>query len=517
MQSMDLKFDPETAPADVARIYRDARQAMTEGGREAEEAHHVALRQIQLAGWYLTGEGWKRLGPDVRDRVNVRRAELQPDGRYLIRDVDVFYPNAVKGGDGDVDVYTAERILQAVENTNRMIAAGGQRPSLTRVHPNPLSKAMGTFIASHGAPINWRESPLGEGWARCDLSDVSPEVVADWRGRKITGLSAGIVKDAAGLNERFGHVAMLGGESQALSSLPATEVYAAGETVCFSVNAEDVTKMAKTNTGNFCADSGEIQRRVNGMDKEMIQKMKDGYAALHAAYSSFDTGEPGADEKVKEAEKKMHDLREQYAAGTSAGTKPDDSAATSSNNAAGEATGTKLPAAPTLTKTTDQTGKTVDVDAGKTSFSAADSASFAAQLETQSKLIREQQVTISALLGKNMRNDFQKQVDQLKGDGHQFDADAAYAQFDACDGNKKQIEALVGFLKKSPKRGSIASIGAVFGADGSSQTSAAAAGSAQAVNDVQTILERHAPTVNFDAEDIKLGQKIGAVFAGLAR
>src|SRR5438132_12729643 len=93
-----------------------------------DQASQIAQRMVQHQGWYKTGKGWEQLGPDVADKINLRVAEPQPNGKYLIRDVDVFYPNAVKGQNSDV-MYDADKIRGIIKNTNASIGSGGQKPS----------------------------------------------------------------------------------------------------------------------------------------------------------------------------------------------------------------------------------------------------------------------------------------------------------------------------------------------------------------------------------------------------
>jgi len=232
-------------------------------------------REAALAGFVFSGGKHKRVHPDLRGKINLRQAEKQADGTFYIPDVDCFRPNQAKGETGE---YTAEDCRDAMKNTTRMIEAGGQMPSITLEHPSPLAKANGVASKSWGNAVNFRESPRGDGWVRCDFIKVHPQVVEDWKKGHYTGMSSGIVSDKKEqrdengnimrdekgnplfepANLRFGHIALLGGESQAISDLPMTQIFAAcaeSELVCFcteeiiSAKTFQVDKISP-NTGN---------------------------------------------------------------------------------------------------------------------------------------------------------------------------------------------------------------------------------------------------------------------------
>ncbi len=309
----NASFAIHSGPYEMQEIYGAAYAAAMESGADDPEAAQLAYRQLHQAGFYQTKDGWQRLGPDLRGKVNIRPAEQQPDGTYMVRDVDVFYPNAVKGADSETQ-WTPERVNNAIENTNHAIHAGGQPPAVTRSHIYPEQKMLGVHVPSQGKAINWRESPRGAGWARADLVSIHPDVVEDWKKGEITGMSAGFVKDAGDLNERFGHVALLGGESQALAALPMTEVYSAGFAVCFSTDPTDM-QFAAQNPGNIAGPTANLDPNLKTQipSKESIMRhmknatqMKDAYTGLAAAYAAFEAGEPDAENKIGEAEKALH-------------------------------------------------------------------------------------------------------------------------------------------------------------------------------------------------------------------
>lgn len=438
-------FDVENAPAELVKVYAAALSAAVAEGLDPADAERCAIRQIQLAGWYRVDGTWSQMTPDVRSKVNIRKAHLQPGGKYLICDVDVFYPNAVKGVDAGFDVKDIERMI---DNTNRSIANGAQRPGLTKVHPNIASKGLGTFIPSHGSPINFRMSPRGEGWVRCDIVDVEPEIIEEWKKNRITGLSAGLAEDGGQLNARFGHVAMLGGESQALTSLPQTYVYADSTQLCFS------------------ADSGAFSNGAAMKDRKGFAKaMKDCYAAYAAAYASEDMGEPNYQAKMTEARGMYAAARAQFGSDFAADF---------------EASGT--------TPAPDTAELHPQEIVNKSVFSAEDVATFSAlktELSSLRQLVQQQAADNSTILKAKAKGEFQAMLDGLRREGHAFDADSAIAMFESAAGNVAALQNLEKFLRATPKNPSLAKIGQVFDA---SAANPPAAGNPQQIMELQSEL-----------------------------
>lgn len=268
-------------------------------------------REAALAG-YVTVEGkWKRISPDIRNKINVRKAERQPDATWYIADVDVFYPNKAKGGKG----YTADELRGAIKNTNAMIARGSQTPSIACTHDDPNA---------YGRAVNWQESDKGEGWVKCDFAGIPDAVYNAWRTGKYTGLSAMLMKDSGEMigkdefgspiykvtNLRFGHVALLGSELGQLAELPMTQIYAATEAtecVCYSAMAVNPWAVAHSKTN----DPVEFEKIVHGIKKtegmehvalpasppsqkentmtpEEIKKLQDEHSAMKAKFDAMD-------------------------------------------------------------------------------------------------------------------------------------------------------------------------------------------------------------------------------------
>lgn len=541
-------------------VYEVAFQTAMEGGSDMDTAKKMAGRKMHEAGFYQTKDGWTRLGPDLRGKINVREAEAQDDGTYVIRDVDVFYPNAVKGGE-DVTTWTPERVGRAIENTNRAIEAGGQATAVTRGHVYPEQKALGISIPSLGKAINWRMSPRGEGWARCDLVNVDPEVVNDWKARKITGLSAGFVQDA-GLNERFGHIALLGGESQALSELPTTEVFSANglAQLCYSAEVTEVAQMdfaAKHAEDDLPGPKTTVEMPEPNqeivMDPAKASSLKSAYSGLSTAYAGLEAGEPGAEEKVAEAHQALDSAVQACggAAPAQAPATPAPAAPAPSAHAAGYEGDEKpvdtengagyagqapqetsyLPEKPegnlhditaTQTDVTPQPGKNFAAQPAGARAQVYSAAQVDQRFSALASENRELKIAVAALTGRQMRNDFAAEVSKLTSDGHQIDMEASLKMFDACDGDKNRVGALLGLLKTAPKS-ALTTPGATFGAsEGGSPAGAAQQGqtfaaggqptgaqlnaAAQATDDeVMQILQKHGGGVNYTAEDLRIG------------
>lgn len=271
-----MPFDP-TAPKAARAVYLTAFNKHKHRGQA--EAHKRGVRAVQISGWFKTNKGWQQLHPDLSEKVEVREAILQPDGTYVIQDVPVFYPNSVKGKKLPFD---ADENRRMIRNTNASIATGAQKPGIIEGHPHPDAAMIGTQLDANGFGVNWREYKK-PGWAMCDLIDVKPHMVLRLQDHKLTGLSAGLAMDAGGLNKRFGHVAMLGGTAQALSSLPSIDVYSSSA-LYFSAEQPRIT-MSKMSPG--C--------------KAKMAAFQAATAAYEAAEASEMTGEPGFESKMADA------------------------------------------------------------------------------------------------------------------------------------------------------------------------------------------------------------------------
>lgn len=499
-----IEFDTSTAPIEVGDIYSSAFAKGMSSGLDSDEACRAAMRSVAHAGWYQTKQGWKRLGPDVRDKVNLRKAEKQPDGNYVVRDVDVFYPNAVKAdNDGVPMVYTASDIRRRIANTNAAIANGGQPPPLSKGHPHILQKANGIQLPAVGRAINWRESPRRPGMARCDLVDVpAPVIENEWAKGHWTGLSAGLVSDANKTNERFGHVALLGVDSQALSHLPTTEVFSVDQCL-------------------FSADPDGFASEPKGMSmKDLLIKMAKAQMAFAAASASLYADEEGAESKVTDAFSALTETMDEFNA--TCGTDKD--GAEKDGNYEGQEPQKELdvPEEPDLDEGEEGTGPAhkIKVRGKGTSASFAsdndmnDNGQFAAlsnevntlrqTVEKQNALIGQFKTLVGGMGAKVARQEFSAFVSGLVTDGHEVDQAAAMDMFSTVVGNKDGVEKLKNFLKKTPK--SKLSGGTVFGSDANSADASANGGdfTAEMSSELTELLSYSAPGMTLTDDDMAL-------------
>jgi len=423
-------------------------------GASADEAERMAYRAAQHAGWYETVDGWKRIAPDLREKINVRKAMKQGDGTYLIQDVDVFYPNAVKGANGQIAAYDAEDVQNRIHNSSLAVSSGGIVP-LTPTHIRPEHKFTGVTIPAIGKCINWRQSPRGEGWARCDIADVNQDTIDSWKMGRITGFSAGLTEDTGGTNKRFGHVAALGGEPQALSRLPRTEIYA----------ADDITSFP----GQLCfsADAGTVSTGAT-MPKNH-SKLAPHFSALTAAFAAMDAGEPGADEKFKQANEGYCSAMKEYSGVDAPAGEP-----TVEHNGGEEEEEANPAAEAAIDKAADKgEGEeepfSATLDEAAQNFSADPAGAFGKMIGVLKPMAKRVAVLTKenhSLRQQTARSQFGEFIAGLAKAGHTFSADDAMATFDAAGGNQAMIAALKKMLQGTPKAPpSLADAGDVFSAD----------------------------------------------------
>lgn len=273
------------APAKLTDAYIKEYDTHRKGGKNAADSHHRAVRHTQRMGWFKTARGWKQVLPDLRDKINVTEGVQQPDGTFFIEGVPIFHANAVKGADNG---YSNEDLDRIIKNTNASVHSGGSKPVLLEGHPDEIQKAIGKQLDARGFPINFRKNPKTR-MVECDLIKVDPAYMKRLREEKLPAVSAGFAKDAHGLNKRFGHVALLGGTSPALSHLPATEYFAS--------------------SGNYLCFSAEAEYHFPRKESHMLSKTaKDCYAAMQSAYEAYEAaekskelGQPDGDARVSEA------------------------------------------------------------------------------------------------------------------------------------------------------------------------------------------------------------------------
>lgn len=480
----------------VFRMYRDS-------GESLEESYSRTVRGIHREGWYHTLSGWKKIAPDIADKVDVHVAESQPDGRYVIQGVTVFYPNAVKGSDAAFD---AARIRRATANTNTAIENGGQRPALTINHPGPFNES--TESLGHG--VNFRKSPRGEDWLECDLIDVPGHVVQDIRDRRYTGLSAGFVGDADDLNLRIGHIALLGVESQALSHLPMLEVFS---------SRHDSSLV-------FCADPVQMTKGPTMKIKNAEQRAKL-FAALGTALTSYSVGEPNADHKVKEvfdtfgahpdakedlkllkslfgAEEEGEDKDIEDILGEDFNDAEDDDDDEDDYSAEQEAQ--ELTDIPDATKDNgdDDPEEGIDIPSGNKTTEKQFSALRESNYELQDQ--------VRGLIASNRKKDFSAVLQRLTVAGHQFSAATAMDTFISGGMTNSAAKSVVDLVKSTPRTGkALDTEGATFSAgnDRPARTKGP-----NVTDNKQTLraLNRAVPSMNFSAADVDLGEKLSNLF-----
>jgi hypothetical protein len=478
-------------------------------------AEEMAHRKVRHAGWFKVsspegGTCWKKVGPDLSGKIAVRQAIKQPDGKYFIPDVDVFYPNKVKGEDSE---YTADKIRGIVSNTNAAIESGSQPPGLIREHPKPEHGPKGAY----GTGFNFRESDRGPGWVSCDLNGVDPLVYDEWRKGRWIGLSAGFAADANSTNMRFGHIALLGADMQALSRLPLVEVYSTANQLCFSTDQayfQRSPKMAKTITPD---------------QKAAFAALREAHEFTAKAFASYEAGEDGADDQMTEAEKKHKEALEKAKKAQVEGTEESDDddnkqyAGTTDggNPLYNEHADTVLPEGDGELGADGgeavEPDATIEVPAG---FSAKAQEAFSA-LQTEVQNLRRESSTnrkvITALIGKNLNGEFSAFVSKAQADGHQFDAGVAMDMFTAVASDPQGIARVKKFVLSTPKNAAsvLADAGQTFAA-GDAGRNRGAPGAAERNGDtfeaeatdkeVLDILGKALPHMNFSASDLTLGR-----------
>lgn len=476
-----FSFDLSSAPAEVAELYAsELAGAMRSDGMDSKTADTYAMQQVGNAGWYQTGGGWKRLGPDVREKVNMRRAELQPNGTYLIRDVDVFYANDLgRTADGKKVEYTADDVKAHISRTNESIASGGQRPALCISHPHPLNKVGGVAIMANGGGVNFRQSPRRADMARCDLVDVTADFVQKCRNREITGLSAGCLEDG-----RFGHIAALGAESQRLPELPQMMVYSDENTIFFSAEPMKGSDMPLPTNPTKKIGPSAI------------------FTAIATAYSAIETGKDKDGSGLKTVFSDLAKADFEMSQGC---------------------VGTEIPE-PTKLNVGD--GKDIlqaDVTVGggkETAKPAAEvhhedepamGTAFAAQnkeIETLRGQLKQAVTAINGLTGKAIKAEFSTFIKEQQMAGLQFDADSKIALFDAMvsTGNAAGIEAIKADILKSPKS-PLLGVGRVFAAGDAAPTGLS--GNAA----VEEALKANGG--NYSADEVQLGADFMKAMGGM--
>ena len=491
MNGFSINLDE--APAEMASLYASSlSEAMQSRGLSGKKADEYALQNLFNAGWYKTAENkWEMMGPDVRAGVNLRPAIKQPDGTFVIRDVDVFHENDVKGHPvtGEPVHYSAQDVRERIKNTNAAIGKGGQPPALSKGHPHQLMKMTGHVPASFGEAINWRVSPRSGGMARVDLVKVPEEMVEEWRKGRMTGLSAGLLHDSGGRNRRFGHVAALGAESQALASLPRVQVFEGQEQdlLHFSATPEVFEADMPADDGESYSPPsmfGNSPDEPNVSERKTPMKMSEMFATIATAAAEAEAGKnPKAlNEAFESLAAEDFDMASQAPRETM-----------------------HLPEEPELKKT-DGKGMIEN----KTELPSTGDTKFAAELAEIKAENAKLRAAMNGFVGRQAQSTFSAFLKDAAEAGHVFDSEYSMELFTeyAGAGNKAGIEKLKASILKSPKHPAVG-VGQVFGANGSSDQ----------LPSTETILNRfEAVGGTFSAEDQAMGAallpSVTAMFSG---
>lgn len=260
--------------------------------------------------------------------------------------------------------------------------------------------------------------------------------------------------------------------------------------------------------------------------KDQATQRKEIYAACQSAYAAFEAGEPGAEDKVKEAEerRKKHEQEDRDPDGQNASSATGDGSPLldADNN-------TRLPVPPgegSAGDMVDQPDEDTEVDQAyggslQEQFSAMQSRQ--SQLEQQFSATRQellsQKKINSALLGKQLRQDFSSYMATKQKDGHQFDAGAMMEMFMTVASNPAAVKSIKRVIETSPKATALdAGNGPTFAGDGntpvdtfaanSGAVKAPATNSAAAVKETLALLNKAMPGMNFSAEDVHLGSTV---------
>ena len=472
-----------------------------EGVQSKEERLARISRELHNAGYYLTASGWKKISPDVRDKISIRLAIKQPDGKYLIDDVDVFYPNKLKPG--DEHNYTVERCLLAISNSNKAIAAGAQAPPLSVGHIQDADILLNDLGCGRG--INWRQSPKGEGWLRCTLVDIDPQVYEDWRYGKYTGLSLGFAGKANDKDLRVHHIALLGNKVQMLAELPRVDIF---EAVCFTnvplkefpmldqrkagliktalTAVTDALSQVEAGNKDSAARVAEAQALFSATLESEGIKFDDVFSAMGNPASdeggiinNKDGGTPNAPEGVPPAEddggagKELNfDPSELDGGGVDNGPGGDDDDELFIDDEEDDDLGTAFTdqeaaaAIPAGAIPRAGTGPGVTMGPPDT---------FAAVLQKQNLYIQKLSKKVEKLLQDQQkkpvydtkRDEFSAFCNTMETLGHKFNKQATLSLFEAVKGNDEAIKTLMNSVKSSPILTGKTVGGATFGAEGS--------------------------------------------------
>lgn len=279
------------APDVLLAIAQNNLDKVASGEMKQHAATEKTLVEINAAGYYKLSSGWHQIREDVRGKISIEPAIRQPDGTYVVENVQIFYPNAVKrakkkdGTEGDLVVFTADKIQRIIATTNAYIASGGHEPSILVGHPGSNE----TYAA--GRSVKFR---IIDGRPYCTITHLAAEAARQWAAKGLMSVSAAFTSDVDDLNCRIAHVAILGSSSPALSHLKRTDIF-------MDYQAE-VQSESKDYVLAYSAEEPVIFRSPTmSKETERAEKRRKCFSALDAAYAAKEAGEPGHEKKVAEA------------------------------------------------------------------------------------------------------------------------------------------------------------------------------------------------------------------------
>ncbi len=274
----------EPLPDAVDKILREGMSYAQSRGLSGGDAESMAFRHLNLAGYYKSDSGWKQMGPDRRKTVQIRRAVEQPDGTFTIENLLAFCPVEVTRN-GKTARYDENRVRRAVENTNRHIENGGQRPPLNVGH-----KVGAPQTAKAASTAAFRIHP--DGMVGLNVLELNRETKNAWARGEFEGLSVTILPDVEDPSlDRIAEVALLGSEVQAIGSLPAAHIFSAqNDYVCFSISHNQGATMAITNELKDALRLA-LDASKNG-DARADEKIASLVASIHAESGKTGDGKP---------------------------------------------------------------------------------------------------------------------------------------------------------------------------------------------------------------------------------
>lgn len=468
-------------------------------------------KELHRAGYYRFSDNqWKQITPDLRNKIAVRPAYKQPDGKYVIDDVSVFCPIEYEGKKGEILKYDEEDVLRAIKNTNDIIEKGGQAPPITIGHIKDVNILLND--KGCGKAVNWRSGVFqGRKFSFITIVDLDPEIYGDWREGRYTGISAGLTGKHGDKDIRFHHVAILGNKVQLISDLPRIELF---EAVCFSLEVPTMEVEKKPEEKKPENEKKPITEGIkdDGKGASNDDEISELISSAHAAHVI------GDHESCKNILSRLHEMYQ----GSGNGSTGD-----LGNMGGGDRGEKAVPAAGDLYKSVGGVSGPQPSDTLSQNFSAQMSSAFSqfqAQIENQNKIISEQKALIqSAILEKQnlgkaqkAEQEFSAHCNTLQALGHTFDRKANEELFQTIAGDERAVNKLKEMLNKTPINSARAIGGPTFANNGSTSIFPTKQDKDLHKDDITKIgndlLSKHAPHMGH-----KLDEKASKFFADSIR